>query len=337
MGLREDAMAILHEQSFQQFPIVHFGFWGETIEKWRQEGRIPEAFSGRVYDNSPAECGISNLLGFDFNWSTTFGGNIGLIPALEIKELEILANGQIKSIDENGAIILTKPGIVSIPSEVGHLLTDRAAWEEHFLPRLQMSESRINEKNLAILADTQNRSQPIGLNCGSLFGTMRNWLGLAGSAYLLVDDEDLFDEIINTYAALQLDVVRTLLERGARPDYAHFWEDICCKNGPLINPDVFAEKVGPWYRRFANLLSQYGVDIISLDCDGVIDKLLPIWLNNGVNTMFPIEVGVWGASIAPWRSQYGHVLRGVGGMNKKKTSLPRIMLQLTPKLHVCCR
>lgn len=32
--------------------------------------------------------------------------------------------------------------------------------------------------------------------------------------------------------------------------------------------------------------------------------------------MFPIEVGTWDASIAPWREKYGKELRGVGGMNK---------------------
>ena len=32
--------------------------------------------------------------------------------------------------------------------------------------------------------------------------------------------------------------------------------------------------------------------------------------------MFPIEVGTWRASIAPWRTQYGRALRGVGGMDK---------------------
>lgn len=37
--------------------------------------------------------------------------------------------------------------------------------------------------------------------------------------------------------------------------------------------------------------------------------------------MFPIEVGTWNASIAPWRAQYGRQLRGVGGMNK--TVFPR--------------
>jgi uroporphyrinogen decarboxylase len=37
---------------------------------------------------------------------------------------------------------------------------------------------------------------------------------------------------------------------------------------------------------------------------------------NGVNIMFPIEVGTWDAKIAPWREKYGKELRGLGGMNK---------------------
>ena len=96
----------------------------------------------------------------------------------------------------------------------------------------------------------------------------------------------------------------------------HFWEDICFKNGPLISPDVFREFVGPWYKKITDLTSSYGIEIVSVDCDGMIDSLIPIWLENGVNTMFPIEVGTWNASIAPWREKYGKQLRGVGGMNK---------------------
>jgi uroporphyrinogen decarboxylase len=63
-------------------------------------------------------------------------------------------------------------------------------------------------------------------------------------------------------------------------------------------------------------MAKHGIDIVSLDCDGLIDTLVPTWIQNGVNTMFPIEVGTWNASIASWRQQYGKTLRGVGGMNK---------------------
>ena len=62
---------------------------------------------------------------------------------------------------------------------------------------------------------------------------------------------------------------------------------------------------------------------LSLDCDGWIDHLIPIWLENGVNTMFPIEVGTWNASIAPWREKYGKKILGVGGMNKNVFSKDR--------------
>ena len=65
------------------------------------------------------------------------------------------------------------------------------------------------------------------------------------------------------------------------------------------------------------MLHQHDINIISLDCDGLIDSLIPTWFQNGVNTMFPIEVGTWGASIKPWREKYGKELRGVGDMDKK--------------------
>ena len=107
-----------------------------------------------------------------------------------------------------------------------------------------------------------------------------------------------------------------MLEAGAKFDFAHFWEDICFKNGPLIMPAVFAAKAGPHYKRITDLVHRHGIDIVSLDCDGCIDALMPIWLENGVNTMFPIEVGTWEASIAPWREKYGREMRGVGGMDK---------------------
>ncbi|MGI6705646.1 MAG: hypothetical protein ACOX6S_05115 [Clostridia bacterium] len=107
-----------------------------------------------------------------------------------------------------------------------------------------------------------------------------------------------------------------MLATGVKFDFAHFWEDICFKSGPLVIPSVFDSKVGPHYKRITDLVKKHGINIISLDCDGLIDALIPTWFNNGVNTMFPIEVGTWDGNIAPWREKYGKELRGVGGMNK---------------------
>jgi uroporphyrinogen decarboxylase len=145
---------------------------------------------------------------------------------------------------------------------------------------------------------------------------IRNWLGVAGASYLYADDPELYQEIIDTVGNLAYRCVETALKAGGPFDFAHFWEDICFKNGPLVIPSVFDELVGPHYRRITDLVGRHGLNIVSLDCDGDIDALVPIWLKHGVNTMFPIEVGTWGASLEPWRRKFGRDLRGIGGMNK---------------------
>lgn len=52
------------------------------------------------------------------------------------------------------------------------------------------------------------------------------------------------------------------------------------------------------------------------DCDGVTEKLLQTWFDNGVNIMFPIEIGTWGDQFKPARKKSGNEMRGVGGMDK---------------------
>jgi uroporphyrinogen decarboxylase len=155
-----------------------------------------------------------------------------------------------------------------------------------------------------------------GLWGGSQIGRLRNIVGVEGLAYIYADDEELFAEMVDTLCGLTYRNMEKILGDGAKFDFCHMWEDICYKNGPLVTPSVFEEFVGPWYRKITDLCRAHGIDIVSVDCDGKIDALIPTWLENGVNTMFPIEVGTWNASIAPWRETYGRELRGVGGMNK---------------------
>lgn len=330
MNNRERAMAILHYQEYDRMPVVHFGFWRDTLEKWAREGHLTWEEAQSWADGNPTDALIGERLGFDFNWYNTFQPETRLRPPIESRVLEVLPDGTRKVLDGEGAIILQKDDASGIPTQIDHTLKDRKSWKETFLPRLQYVEERVTEA----LVNTGHEMVPFkdggleylqrgewdipyGLHCGSLYGVIRNWLGLVGSAYLLVDDEPLFDEIINTVGELCYRCTKTVLESGAKFDFAHFWEDISFKSGPLINPQVFRAKVGPHYKRITDLVHSYGIDIISLDSDGKIDELIPVWFDNGVNTMFPIEVGTWGANIAPWRAQYGRELRGVGGVDKK--------------------
>ena len=316
MTNRERSLAILRYQKADRLPIVHFGYWYETLAKWHNEGHLTKDESVKWADGNDVDKIIADKLGFDFNWYTCYHPITSLLPGFERKVLETLPDGSRKVRNHVGAIEIEKDEAGSIPAEVGHTLVDRASWEEHYLPRLQFSADRVNREALANLPNPEDRENPIGLFCGSLFGEIRNWLGVEGSSYLLADDEELYDEIIDTVGTICYNAAKEALSTGVKFDFAHFWEDICFKNGPLVIPSIFDEKVGPHYKKITDLLKSHGIDIVSLDCDGVIDSLIPTWLENGVNTMFPIEVGVWDANIAPWREKYGKEILGVGGMMK---------------------
>lgn len=320
MNNRERVNAILNYEKVDRMPVVSFGYWNETLEKWFTEKHISrDEWQGYVElgDNSDADNSVMKKLGFDFNWNACFGPNAGLMPQFDTVVLHEYPDGKQKVIDHEGLIVIVDKNIVSIPAEIGTTLTDRKSWEELYLPKLQYSADRINiEASKKLVASNQTRDLPLGLFCGSLLGKIRNWLGVEGLSYLYVDDEDLFIEIIDTVGNMSYKVVQATLELGINFDYAHFWEDICFKNGPLVVPSVFDKLVGPHYKKITKLLNSHDINIISVDCDGLIDMLMPTWIESGVNTMFPIEVGTWHASIVPWREKYGKELRGVGGMNK---------------------
>ena len=310
-------MNLLHFKPADRLPAVHFGYWGELLVEWAEQGKISRELAQRVGDGNDGDKELDRIIGWDFNWFRTVSGDVRLKPQFESRELEILPDGSRRILNGNGIIERIKPGITSIPSEDDYLLKDRAAFEELFLPKMQFTEDRIDTEFFKNFNETRDPDLPIGLFVGSVLGDIRDMVSVIGMSYLLYDeDEELFGDIVDAYAQMQYKCAEAVLKTGAKFDFAHYWEDICFKNGPLVSPDIFDELCAKHYKKRNELCHQYGIDIISLDCDGVTDKLLPTWFENGVNTMFPIEIGVWGDQFGPAREKYGNGLLGVGGMDK---------------------
>jgi len=317
MTNRERAMNILHFKSVDRLPAVHFGYWGELLSEWAEQGHITPELAKRWRDGNDVDRELDRIIGWDFNWYTTVGGSTRLFPSFKREVLDTFSDGTQRVLTGNGVIEKIKPGVVSIPSEDDYLLKDREAFETLFKPKMQYTPDRINFELFKNFNETRPKDTPIGLRLGSVLGEIRDITTVMGMSYLLYDeDEDLFAEIVDTYAEMQYQCAKAVLETGAKFDFAHFWEDICYKSGPLISPNVFDELCAKHYKKRTDLCREYGIDIISLDCDGVVDKLLPTWVNNGVNTMFPIEIGVWGDQFEPARNKFGNTLLGVGGMDK---------------------
>lgn len=317
MTNRERAMNLLHYRPVDRLPAVHFGYWSELLDEWAEQGKISKELAKAQGDGNAADKELNKILGWDFNWQTMVGADNGLRPSFETKVLEVFPDGTKRVQNSNGMIEKIKPGISSIPSEDDYLLKDRDAFNELYKEKMQFTPERVNLEFFKNFNETRDQDNPIGLHLGSVLGSIRDIVSVMGMSYLIYDeDEELFADIVDTWAEMQYKCAETILETGAKFDFAHYWEDICFKNGPLLSPEIFDELCAKHYKKRNDLCHKYGIDIISLDCDGVTEKLLPTWFENGVNTMFPIEIGVWGDQFEPARKKFGNGMLGVGGMDK---------------------
>ncbi len=317
MTNKERALNILRYKPVDRLPAVHFGYWGELLHEWAAQGKIPLELARNWGDGNDYDKELDKIIGWDFNWQHMRGCSNGLYPGFEHKVLEVLPDGARRVQTYTGVIERVYPGVTSIPAEDDYQLKDREAFETLYRPKMQYRPERVNREYFASFsADTYD--VPVGLHLGSVLGDIRNMTSVVGMSYLMYDeDETLFADIVDTYAEMQYQCVEEILKTGAKFDFGHFWEDICFNNGPLVSPAKFEEYCAKHYKRRTELCRKYGIDLVSLDCDGVIGQLIPIWLENGVNVMFPLEVGTWGDQFEAARKQYGPALRGVGGVDKK--------------------
>ncbi len=99
-------------------------------------------------------------------------------------------------------------------------------------------------------------------------------------------------------------------------DFAVMWEDMAYKTASLISPRHFRQFMTPNYRKITDVLRQSGIDVILLDSDGNIEELIPLWLEVGVNYLYPMECAA-GMDVLKLRARYGRDLLMGGGMDKR--------------------
>ena len=319
----------MHYQSRDRVPLVDFNFWNETLPTWHSQG-LPRWVNRR---NEDAYFGIDYSLD---NIRPTWVRD-GLCPGFRKRILEDRGDTWVLQ-QRDGVRTLRQKKMASIPHPLRYLLTDRDGWEEHYKPRLNPDKSqRYPEDWEDRVKEWQDpgRPFPVILPGGSLYGWLRNWMGMENLSIALYDQPGWVEEMVSTIADCTIGVLQKVLSCGGQFEAASMWEDMAYNSGPLISPKHFKRFLSPHYRRITDLLHQHGVDVIYLDCDGKIDALIPLWLEAGINCMFPIEVGTWGGDPVAFRKQYGRDLRMMGGFDKHilaqgKKEIEREVYRLLP-------
>jgi uroporphyrinogen decarboxylase len=99
-------------------------------------------------------------------------------------------------------------------------------------------------------------------------------------------------------------------------DMVHIWEDMSGKQGSLISPKMVQDFMLPNYKRIALFCKDNNIPILSVDTDGNVDELVPLFMSAGVNFIFPFEVAA-GSDILEFRKKYPE-LAIMGGIDKRE-------------------
>jgi hypothetical protein len=295
----------MHFQSVDRVPHWEFGYLDETLDRWHSEGM-------------PAELthmdAVEEFFGVDPCVRVPFIE--GPVPWFEGKTevLEVRENSRIEKLPD-GTIQEVQIGpLKTIPHYIKFPIENRDDWNE-FRKRLDPEDPRRFQTDYMALARKLLRSDlPVGIGLGSYFGKPRDWIGFENISLMVYDDRALIEEIVATCAQIFYRQVEETCKH-VEVDFAGGWEDICFRNGPMISPQMFREIVGPNLKRVCDLLRQHGCDVIWTDCDGDIRPLVPVWLDCGLNCMFPLEVHP-GSDPVELREKYGRQILLRGGIAK---------------------
>lgn len=148
---------------------------------------------------------------------------------------------------------------------------------------------------------------------GGFFWTPRELIGIEEHMYALYDDP----ELIHAINRWQLEFYKTYLAevfRYVKPDVFYIMEDLSGKNGPMLGPAHFEEYVGGYYRELVPFLKRHGVKYVFTDTDGDFRKLIPNFMDAGIEGFLPMDVNA-GMDIVQVRKEFPH-LRFIGAFNK---------------------
>ncbi|MDP8232182.1 MAG: uroporphyrinogen decarboxylase family protein, partial [Candidatus Zophobacter franzmannii] len=233
-------------------------------------------------------------------------------------------------IDDDGTLVTyrTDRGIVerapksrdatTMPEHLEYPVKTRADWER-LKKRFDASDPLRIPSDWLYRCERWREEQPIlvfqGARCPSLFGFVRELLGPERTLYWFYDEPTILHDMMECYTQFILGILPKVLATAPLTS-VFFWEDMCYKTGPLVSPNMFREFMTPRYKRITDLLRSSGIDVVFVDSDGDVSELIPLWIEAGINGVYPMEVTA-GMDVVKLRRQYGRDLLMAGGIDKR--------------------
>ena len=309
--------------------------WVETLEEWVKQG-APEQIKGpKLGERMRGNRFVQDYFQYEpWYWITEMSGlRIADKPAKSrfttpVKEagLPIYPSYEprIISEDERTVTSVTAEGVTAkalkdnpsrMPTFLDWPVKDRSTWNEHKKRLDPDTLERWPSDWSAYVREMNAKCEPLALEVGSFFGFLREWVGSERILYMFYDDPILIEDMMDQVLYLVTEVIKRVL-KDIKVQLATFWEDMCFKTGPLISPSMVRKYLLPRYKKITDLLHSYGIDIIYVDSDGNVNELIPLWLEVGINFVWPLEVAAHNDGVT-LRKKYKKDLILSGNIDKR--------------------
>jgi len=281
--------------------------WPETVERWAAEGG---------YDPATTDFGCDRWV-VESSW---------FMPHPPFGRTVLAEDAEyVTYVDAQGIVLreFKRNPLSSMPQFIRFPVRTREDfrrfWKERMRPDLRerigddwrerLRARRCRDYVLVVLAD----------RWGGFFGALRNLVGLEGLCTLFYDDPAFVEEMMDADAEFLIAMLSQMLGETSI-DVFGFWEDMAYNAGPLIAPAMVRKFMLPRYRRVIEFGRSRGVRYFALDSDGRVDSLIPVWMDAGIDILYPFEVQA-GMDVGAVRKNFGRDLRMWGGVDKRALAL----------------
>jgi hypothetical protein len=296
--------ACLEYASVDRHPFWDWGAWPETLERWKGEGFDPKR------QNPAALADCRNWIG---HW---WFPN----PPFE-REVVEESDAHVVYVNHEGILMkeLKNNPYSSMPQFLRFPVETREDFRRFWRERMQPDPAaRIGAGWQGDLRRLRQEPVPLVVisdRWGGFFGPLRNLVGVERLCTLFYDDPAFVEEMMDAVADFTVELLGRILD-VVPVDAFGLWEDMAYNHAPLISPEMARRHMLPRYRRVADFARSRGVRYVGLDSDGQIDPLIPVWLDAGLNFLYPFEVQS-GMDVLAVRRKYGRELRIWGGVDKR--------------------
>lgn len=206
-------------------------------------------------------------------------------------------------------------------NETGHPLkdvTDPKILDDYPWPQLDWWDFTELEKDCDVYEDYAIMTAPGIASPGVLQSPIQPLIGVEQSMLDLYMNPDFFKALVKKVLDFQLPFIEKMMQSAnGKIDFFRIGDDFGTQQGLLLDPDLWKQFFQPAFRQMADMAKKYGAHYYQHSCGG-IRKLIPAFLETGVEVLDPVQVKAAGMDPAELKNDYGSKVCFSGGVDEQE-------------------